>query len=109
MIGNAELLRAQHEEEELSGVWVHVLDGRPDRYTVRDAVESTQNSTRAQILVLPTDAIGGLDFVSVQGLEVHVSGEDQQRCMAVGRQCEKHADRTVVAAGEIFHDTGETQ
>jgi hypothetical protein len=109
MIGVRELLSARLEGFTLNSVWIHVLHTKPDRHTVRDATESLQNGFCAQILVSPEESIAGLDFASVHGLTAHIIGEDPQRCIAVSKQCKKHAGRTIVSGCGTFQDTGATQ
>ena len=106
MIGNAQILNARVHGKTPAHVWVHVLDTQPDYWTAQDARECIANGFRAQILVLPTESVSGLDLAILKGLVVHVQGENHERCMAVLNRCKQYADRVLYAPSHgSFIDT----
>ncbi len=105
MIGHAEILMARIHGQTPPQVWVHVLDTPPDYWMAQDATDSVANGFRAQILILPTESVSGLDLAILKGLTVHVIGENESRCMAVMNRCKKFASRVLYASSHGFVDT----
>jgi len=107
MIGHTQILNARIHGVSPAHVWVHVLDNKPDYWMAQDARDCISNGFRAQILVLPTESVSGLDFSILKGLVVHIQGETHDRCMAVLNRCRQYADRVLYAPGQGgFIDTG---
>lgn len=107
MIGHQQILRARVHGKTPAHVWVHVLDQKPDYWMAQDATDSIDNGFRAQILVLPTETVSGLDLAILKGLVVHIQGEQHDRCMAVLNRCKQYAERVLYAPTQGgFIDTG---
>ena len=101
MTGHAEILMARIHGQTPPQVWVHVLDTPPDYWMAQDATDSIANGFRAQIIILPTESVSGLDLAILKGLTVHVIGENESRCMAVMNRCKNVQVHKFVCVGTL--------
>lgn len=95
MIGFSELLNARLDGYAPNQVWVHVLDNKPGYWLKEDAQDAIANGFRVSLLILPNESISTLELFVLQGLTVHVMGNNDRRSHEIIKVCQRYAERVI--------------
>lgn len=105
MHGLKELLYLRKQGVKPAHVWIHALEKPATRNEIDKEVECLSSGFHFTMLLDPDVNPFRLDLIALQGIVVHVVGNDKQRCVDVFNACKTIAARVFTANKDWFFDS----